>query len=243
MQADITRFQTQFNGPFPFSTDGVIVGIPSASFEEEMQTKITFARRLGSDRTSSTTRTCTSGGATTSPRAVQPHLLQGGLRGHVGGLTRPRTAATNAGGLGTPAGDAAFEASLVTRFNGTYNSHQRHTVDGRAVEPAVQREPVRHTTPTRGPGRAYIALRAILGKANFNAASQGDPDAPTAAARSPQPQQIAVYKKWMPNKSTGVLRQARRVLQAVVGHGLRRLAGGGQQAADHGPGPGRRRLL
>ena len=70
-QEDITNFQTQFNGPFPFTTDGVVVGIPSASFEEEMQTKITF---VGGDRRStprsarSTTRTCTSGGATTSPR-------------------------------------------------------------------------------------------------------------------------------------------------------------------------------
>ncbi len=42
-QEDITHFQETFNGPFPFNADGVIVGIPSASFEEEMQTKITFA--------------------------------------------------------------------------------------------------------------------------------------------------------------------------------------------------------
>ena len=41
-QEDITLFQTQFNGPFPFSTNGVIVGIPTAGFEEEMQTKITL---------------------------------------------------------------------------------------------------------------------------------------------------------------------------------------------------------
>src|SRR5262249_48610659 len=42
-QDQITAFQTQFNGPFPFDADGVIIGIPNASFEEEMQTKITFA--------------------------------------------------------------------------------------------------------------------------------------------------------------------------------------------------------
>ena len=41
-QEDIVHFQERFNGTFPFSTDGVIVGIPSAGFEEEMQTKITF---------------------------------------------------------------------------------------------------------------------------------------------------------------------------------------------------------
>ena len=42
MQEDITNFQTPFNGPFPFSTNGVIVGLPIGGFDEEMQTKITF---------------------------------------------------------------------------------------------------------------------------------------------------------------------------------------------------------
>src|SRR5262249_25622179 len=43
MQESVLNFQTGFNGPYPFTTDGVIVGIPNAGFEEEMQTKITFA--------------------------------------------------------------------------------------------------------------------------------------------------------------------------------------------------------
>src|SRR5262249_10650720 len=42
-QQDITDFQSRFNGRFPFRTNGVLVGVPSASFEEEMQTMITFA--------------------------------------------------------------------------------------------------------------------------------------------------------------------------------------------------------
>jgi hypothetical protein len=42
MQEDITNFQQTFNGPFPFSTDGVVIGLPQVSFAEEMQTKITF---------------------------------------------------------------------------------------------------------------------------------------------------------------------------------------------------------
>ena len=42
-QPDITRFESMFSGPFPFTSDGVVVGRPSASFEEEMQTMITFA--------------------------------------------------------------------------------------------------------------------------------------------------------------------------------------------------------
>ena len=46
MQQDITEFESQFSGPYPFTSDGVIVGTPSASFEEEMQTMITFAGGL-----------------------------------------------------------------------------------------------------------------------------------------------------------------------------------------------------
>jgi hypothetical protein len=42
-QQDITEFESQFNGPFPFTSDGIIIGTPEASFEEEMQTMITFA--------------------------------------------------------------------------------------------------------------------------------------------------------------------------------------------------------
>jgi hypothetical protein len=42
-QQDITDFESQFNGPFPFTSDGIIIGTPEASFEEEMQTMITFA--------------------------------------------------------------------------------------------------------------------------------------------------------------------------------------------------------
>ena len=43
LQPDITAFQSRFNGPFPFASDGVVIGTPDASFEEEMESMITFA--------------------------------------------------------------------------------------------------------------------------------------------------------------------------------------------------------
>src|SRR5580692_4907988 len=43
MQQNITEFESQFSGSYPFTSDGVVVGTPPASFEEEMQTMITFA--------------------------------------------------------------------------------------------------------------------------------------------------------------------------------------------------------
>ncbi|HEY3713045.1 MAG TPA: hypothetical protein VGL39_00860, partial [Jatrophihabitantaceae bacterium] len=41
-QEAITHFEEQFSGPFPFNSDGIVVAKPTASFEEEMQTKIVF---------------------------------------------------------------------------------------------------------------------------------------------------------------------------------------------------------
>ena len=70
MQQDITDFESQFNGTYPFTSAGVLVGVPSASFEEEMETMITFAGGRIDARARSTTRTCTSGGVTTSARAT-----------------------------------------------------------------------------------------------------------------------------------------------------------------------------
>ena len=41
-QESITHFQESITGPFPFNANGIVVAFPSASFEEEMQTKIVF---------------------------------------------------------------------------------------------------------------------------------------------------------------------------------------------------------
>ena len=69
MQPDITAFESRFNGPFPFRSDGIVIGTPHASFDEEMESMIAFSGSQ-STPTSCTTRTCTSGGVTTSPRAA-----------------------------------------------------------------------------------------------------------------------------------------------------------------------------
>src|SRR5262249_19593576 len=42
-QANITAFESRFTGPFPFTSDGIIIGTPNASFDEEMETMIAFS--------------------------------------------------------------------------------------------------------------------------------------------------------------------------------------------------------
>jgi hypothetical protein len=201
MQADITAFQSMFNGPFPFSTDGVIIGIPSASFEEEMQTKITFAGGSISTGVFHHENMHQWWGDNVSESSYNRTFFKEGYADMSEGLNSAWTAAKNAGGLGTPAGDAAFEASLANRFNGTYNSTSSSLWSVAPSNPQANQLFGGNNTYTR-PGRAYIALRAILGKDNFNSAGQ-EIQRTYGGGSVTQPEQIAIYHKWMPNQSIG----------------------------------------
>ena len=127
-QEDLTTFQTMFNGPFPFTTNGVVVGIPSAGFEEEMQTKITFANGQigGTSGTSLGTFAHENMhqwlGDNVSEAAFNLTFWKEGWATVGEYLLTARTAANNAGGLGTPAGNAAFDTSLINRFNTNYGT-------------------------------------------------------------------------------------------------------------------------
>ena len=134
-QEDITQFQAQFAGPFPFSTNGVIVALPSVGFAEEMQTKITFGN-----------------GATSTPSVGTFHheVFHQWFGDHVSEaafnltfwkegwatvseyLNTARNAAVAAGGMGTPAGDAAFDSSL-DRAGSTRTTERPAPRSGRAL--------------------------------------------------------------------------------------------------------------
>ena len=88
MQEDITNFQSTFNGPFPFTTDGVIIGLASVSFEEEMQTKITFQGGSHRSEHAAPREHAPVVGRQRLRGQVRADLLQGGLRGPVRGLQR-----------------------------------------------------------------------------------------------------------------------------------------------------------
>ena len=242
MQEDIMNFQTQFNGPFPFNADGVIIGLPTVSFAEEMQTKITFqggrislgtlnhenmhqwwGDNVSEDRTSGpTSRRATP----TCPRATPRPARR-----------RPPPAAS----ARRPVTRRSTPAS-ITRFNTTYNSTSATTPAGTSRRRTRRTRTCSATRPTRARAAPTSRCAQILGKDNFNSADQEiqthvrrQLDHAAAADRDLQEVDAEQVDR--------LLGQARRVLQAVVGHGLRRLAGGRQQAADHGPGPGRRRVL
>ena len=210
-QEDITQFQTQFAGPFPFSTNGVIVALPSVGFAEEMQTKITFGN-----------------GATSTPSVGTFHheVFHQWFGDHVSEaafnltfwkegwatvseyLNTARNAAVAAGGMGTPAGDAAFDASLVARFNTNYGTTSTTFWTGAPSNPTVGTLFTTSSTYTR-PGTAYLALRQILGAS----ASRPGSDRWIGVMRQilddfgggsiTQAQLQNVFHEWLPNQSAG----------------------------------------
>jgi aminopeptidase N len=169
-QQDITDFQSTFNGPFPFASDGVLVGVPSASFEEEMQTMITFNGGRISLGTFNHENMHQWWGDNVSEGNFNLTFFKEGMATLGQYLFAARNARTAAGGAGTPAGDAAFEQSLVDQFNRNYaNTGSFWTVAPSDPTPAGLFSG--SSTYTR-PGTAYLALREILGHERFNHALQ-----------------------------------------------------------------------
>ena len=169
-QQDITDFQSQFNGPYPFTSDGVLVGIPQAGFEEEMQTMITFqGGRIGL-RTFHHENMHQWWGDSVTEGNYNLTFFKEGMARFGEYLFNARNAANAAGGIGTPAGDAAFDASLVNQFNANYANTGSMWISAPS-DPTPARLFNSATTYNR-PATAYIALRQILGKDNFTAALQ-----------------------------------------------------------------------
>ena len=117
--------------------------------------------------------------------------------------TTALTAANAAGGQGTAAGDAAFEASLVTRFNTNYNRTSTTFWNTAPSNPTSVTMFGNSNTYTR-PGTAYLALRAILGKDNYNAVVHDIQHAYSGGSMTEE-ELKKEFHKWMPKKSAGLL--------------------------------------
>ena len=168
-QQDITQFQSLFNGPFPFTSDGVVIGLPDASFEEEMQTMITFAGGTIDLDTLNHENMHQWWGDNVTESNYNMTFFKEGMATVGEYLFAARKAATAHGGLGTAAGDAAFEKSLARTFATNYAHGKLFT--GVPSDPTSASLFSDSSTYTR-PGTAYLALRQILGSDGFDRALQ-----------------------------------------------------------------------
>ncbi len=155
--------------------------------------------------------------------------------------------ARNAGLAAGPEGSAAYNTrvrgEIATRFAATnkYNTTSTSFWGVAPTNPTSANLFGTANTYTR-PGMTYVALRAILGKDNFAAAATEIQRDYGGGSISPA-QQIVVYKKWMPNKSIGCLNKLDVFFKQWWDTAYHGSPGGGQQAADHRPRPGRQRRL
>ena len=164
-QRNITAFESRFNGPYPFTSDGIVIGTPNASFEEEMQTMITFAGGFINTDVLYHENMHQWWGDNVTESGYEMTFFKEGLATFAEFLYHARLAEKAAGGPGTPKGRAAFEASLVRQFNAIYRQRGGFwTVAPSNPEPFGLFSGA--STYAR-PGAAYIALRQILGHANL----------------------------------------------------------------------------
>ena len=197
-QPDITRFESRFNGRYPFTSDGVVVGRPSASFEEEMQTMITFAGGEIDTDTLYHENMHQWWGDHVSEASYNLTFFKEGMATLGEFLFAARTAQAKAGGPGTKAGRRAFQRSLVRQFNTTYASKGRFWT-------AAPSNPTPFglfsgSATYDRPGIAYVALRQILGHASFTRALMGIQRRYGDGAIT-EAQLEAGFHRWLPTRS------------------------------------------
>jgi hypothetical protein len=164
-QQDITDFESQYNGPFPFASDGVVVGTPEAGFEEEMQTMITFAASEIDTDTLYHENMHQWWGDHVTEGGYNMTFYKEGMATLAEYMYAARTAETKAGGPGTAAGQQAFTSSLIAQFNKLY-AKTGSFWSAAPSNPTAAGLFSGSATYDR-PGAAYIALWQILGTARF----------------------------------------------------------------------------
>ena len=198
MQQNITEFESQFNGTFPFTSDGVVVGTPPASFEEEMQTMITFAGGQVGLSTLYHENMHQWWGDNVTESGYTMTFFKEGMATMAQFLFTARQAERAAGGPYTRKGQAAFEASLIKTFNGIYAQKGRFWVQAPS-DPTPFSLFSGSATYDR-PGAAYLALRQILSPANFTQAMQ-QIQREYGGSHITEAQLERAFHQWMPNQS------------------------------------------
>jgi Peptidase family M1 domain len=236
-QQNITEYESQFSGTFPFTSDGVVIGTPPASFEEEMQTMITFAAGKIGLSVFYHENMHQWWGDNVSESGYDMTFYKEGMATLAQYLLTARQAENRHGGPYSRRGQAAFQASLVHQFNQTY-------AQAGSFWTAAPSNPkpfglFSNSATYERPAAAYIALRQILGPTNFTQAlHQIQQDYGGRAITEPELE--AIYHQWLSNHSAAC--QAKLTTFFTQWFDTPYPAGGGAHRPDitgpglHGPG-------
>ena len=171
----------------------MIVGVPNAGFEEEMQTKITFANETIDLQTLHHENMHQWWGDNVSEANYNLTFFKEGLATLGEFLYIAHNAQVAAGGS-----SEAFEQSLVDQFDVLYAGSDLMWT-GAPSDPRPYTLFSGTKTYDR-PGIAYIALRRILGPANFNAALQQIQRTYRQGSIT-EPQLESAFKSFLPTKT------------------------------------------
>jgi hypothetical protein len=197
-QQDITKFESQFSGPYPFTSAGVIIGSPLVSFKEEMQTMIAFSDGKIDLSDLYHENMHQWWGDNVSEATYRDTFYKEGFATLAQELLVARQAESAAGGPQTKTGRAAFEASLVTQFDFIYS--QPSTFWANAPSNLTPYLLFSAQATYERPSAAYIALRQILGPTNFDGALH-QIQKQYGGRSITESQEEAVFRRWMANKS------------------------------------------
>jgi hypothetical protein len=169
-QPDITRFEERFTGPFPFASDGIVMGSPDTrSGDEEMQSMTVFpGDGLGLVYRGGLYHENFHQwwGDNVSDGNFNMTFFKEGMATLAVQLDSARQAARRPGGLSTAAGRAAFAHYLAREFDSLYASGP-----GFWQLPPSNRSPATYLdldAVYERPKAALIALRQILGPRRFD---------------------------------------------------------------------------
>jgi hypothetical protein len=189
-QQEITNFESVFNGPYPFTSDGAVVGFPAVAFEEEMQSMISF-----NDGTVELPILWHENmhqwwGDNVSEASYETTFFKEGLAEWMESYVFPARALKS----------REFEQALIATFDSAY-------ANGAGYWTIAPSRPYAYTlfsgsATYERPAAAYEALRRILGPRGFDAVLQ-EVQRDFGGANISEPQLEAVFAEALPNQSPG----------------------------------------
>ncbi|MGN6377341.1 MAG: M1 family aminopeptidase [Gaiellales bacterium] len=197
-QAQITEFERRFTGAYPFTSDGIVVGTPNASFDEEMQTMIAFSGSTIDTDTLYHENMHQWWGDNVSEGGYGMTFFKEGMATVAEFLYGAREDAVAAGGLSTPPGRAAFQADLVADFNSVYGAGGSFWTIAPSNPDAY--DLFNGSNTYERPAAAYLALRQILGPTRFGLALR-QIQGTYGGGSITEPQLERVFHRWLPRQS------------------------------------------
>jgi hypothetical protein len=189
-QEEVTAFEASFNGPYPFVSDGAVVGSPSVAFEEEMQTMISFNEGVVELPILWHENMHQWWGDNVSEASYEMTFFKEGLAEWMESYVFPARALKG----------GELEQALIATFDDAY-------ANGGSYWTVAPSQPFAYTLfagpPTyERPAAAYEALRRILGPRGFDSVLQ-EVQRDFRGASISEPQLEAAFAQALPNQSAG----------------------------------------